>query len=91
MPEFETAMNTLKIGEVSQPVETSFGLHLIEVLERKSDDVSKERERNNARQALRERKLEDATDSWQREVRDRAYVEFRTTRQSQQCPQQEHA
>ncbi|WP_373989313.1 peptidylprolyl isomerase [Duganella sp. BuS-21] len=77
MPEFEAAMNNLKIGEVSQPVETSFGLHLIEVLERKSDDVSKERERNNARQALRERKMEEATESWQREVRDRAYVEYR--------------
>jgi peptidyl-prolyl cis-trans isomerase SurA len=77
MPEFEAAMNGLKIGEVSQPVETSFGLHLIEVLERKSDDVSKERERNNARQALRDRKLEEAAESWQREVRDRAYVEYR--------------
>jgi hypothetical protein len=53
MPEFETAMNNLKIGEVSEPVETSFGLHLIEVLERKSDDVSKERERNNARRPPR--------------------------------------
>jgi peptidyl-prolyl cis-trans isomerase SurA len=78
MPEFEAAMNNLKIGEVGQPVETSFGLHLIEVLERKSDDVSKERERNNARQAIRDRKMEEATDSWQREVRDRAYVEYRT-------------
>jgi peptidyl-prolyl cis-trans isomerase SurA len=77
MPEFEAAMNALKIGEVSQPVETSFGVHLIEVLERKTDDVSKERERNNARQALRDRKLEEATESWQREVRDRAYVEYR--------------
>ena len=77
MPEFEAAMNNLKIGEVSQPVETSFGLHLIEVLERKTDDLSKERERNNARQALRDRKLEEATESWQREVRDRAYVEYR--------------
>ncbi len=78
VPEFEAAMNNLKIGEVSQPVETSFGIHLIEVLERKSDDVSKERERNTARQAIRERKVEEAAESWQREVRDRAYVEYRT-------------
>ncbi|MRX10363.1 molecular chaperone SurA [Pseudoduganella sp. FT25W] len=77
MPEFEAAMNNLKIGEVSEPVETSFGIHLIQVLERKTDDVSKERERTNARQALRDRKLEEATESWQREVRDRAYVEYR--------------
>jgi peptidyl-prolyl cis-trans isomerase SurA len=77
VPEFESAMNALKPGEVSEPVESSFGYHLIEVLERKSDDVSKERVRNAARQAIRERKLEEATESWQREVRDRAYVEMR--------------
>jgi peptidyl-prolyl cis-trans isomerase SurA len=78
VPEFETAMNALKPGEVSAPVETSFGFHLIEVLERKSEDLSKEKQRNAARQAIRERKLEEATEDWQRQVRDRAYVEFRT-------------
>jgi peptidyl-prolyl cis-trans isomerase SurA len=77
VPEFESAMNTLKAGELSDPVESSFGFHLIEVLERKIDDVSKEKKRNAARQALRERKLEEATEDWQRQVRDRAYVEFR--------------
>jgi peptidyl-prolyl cis-trans isomerase SurA len=77
VPEFETAMNALKPGEVSQPIESSFGFHLIEVLERKSDDVSKEKQRAAARNALRERKLEEATENWAREVRDRAYVEFR--------------
>ncbi|OEZ85428.1 chaperone SurA precursor [Janthinobacterium sp. HH106] len=77
VPEFETAMNALKPGEVSQPIESSFGFHLIEVLERKSDDVSKEKKRAAARNALRERKLEEATENWAREVRDRAYVEFR--------------
>jgi peptidyl-prolyl cis-trans isomerase SurA len=77
VPEFESAMNALKIGELSGPVESSFGVHLIEVQERKTDDVSKEKKRNAARQALRERKLEEATEDWQRQVRDRAYVEFR--------------
>ncbi|WP_256077903.1 peptidylprolyl isomerase [Massilia sp. YIM B04103] len=77
LPEFEAAMNALKPGEVSGPVESSFGYHLIEVLERKTDDVSKEKQRNEARMALRERKLVEAVEDWQRQVRDRAYVEFR--------------
>ena len=77
VPEFEQAMNALKPGQVSEPVETSFGYHLIEVLERKSDDVSKEKKRAEARNALRERKMVEATEDWQRQVRDRAYVEFR--------------
>ncbi|MEB0135790.1 peptidylprolyl isomerase [Actimicrobium sp. CCC2.4] len=77
VPEFERAMNLLKPGEVSAPIETPFGYHLIEVLERKSQDVSQERKRLSARQALRERKLEEATQDWIRQLRDRAYVEYR--------------
>jgi len=77
VPEFEQAMNGLKLGQVSEPIESSFGYHLIEVLERKSDDVSKEKQRAAARNALRERKLVEAVEDWQRQVRDRAYVEFR--------------
>jgi peptidyl-prolyl cis-trans isomerase SurA len=77
LPEFEAVMNSLKLGEVSEPVETSFGYHLIEVLERKSEDLSKEKQRNAARNAIRERKTEEAAEDWQRQVRDRAYVEFR--------------
>ncbi|HSY26361.1 MAG TPA: peptidylprolyl isomerase, partial [Burkholderiaceae bacterium] len=76
-PEFEQAMNALPPGGVSDPVQTSLGYHLIQVVERKSDDVSKERQRLLARQAIRERKLDEATQDWLRTTRDRAYVEFR--------------
>ena len=77
VPEFERAMDALKPGEVSEPIESPFGFHLIQVLERKKDDVSKERQRLIARQAIRERKLDEATNEWLRQLRDRAYVEYR--------------
>jgi peptidyl-prolyl cis-trans isomerase SurA len=77
VPEFLTPMNALKIGEVSGVVETQYGFHLIQVLERKSEDQSKEKKRALARQVIRDRKLAEATEEWLRQVRDRAYVEFR--------------
>lgn len=77
VPEFETAMNALKPGEVSGIVQSPFGFHLIQVVERKSEDVSKDKERNLARQVIRERKTQEATEDWARQLRDRAYVEFR--------------
>ena len=78
VPEFERAMDALKPGEVSEPVESPFGYHLIQVIERKTDDVSQERQRKQARLALRERKIEEATEEWLRQLRDRTYVEYRT-------------
>ncbi len=78
VPEFEQAMNKLKPNEVSEPVETQFGYHLIQVLERKNDDMSKDRQRAAARQAVRDRKADEALQDWLRQLRDRAYVEFRT-------------
>lgn len=77
VPEFEQAMNKLQIGQISEPVQSPFGFHLIKVTERKSDELSPERKRVAARQALRERKSEEELQSWIRELRDRAYVEFR--------------
>jgi peptidyl-prolyl cis-trans isomerase SurA len=77
LPEFETPMNALKIGDVSDVIQTPFGLHLIQVLERKSEDTSKDRERSTARQVLTERKRQEALEDWSRQIRDRAYVEFR--------------
>jgi peptidyl-prolyl cis-trans isomerase SurA len=77
VPEFEQAMNALAIGGVSDPVATRFGLHLIQVQERRSVAPDTKQLRDQARQALRERKFEDAYNDWVREVRGRAYVEFR--------------
>ena len=77
VPEFEKAMNALKPGEISQPIRTPFGYHLIEVIDRKKQDVAQDRMRLLARQAIRERKIEEATEGWLRELRDRAYVEMR--------------
>jgi peptidyl-prolyl cis-trans isomerase SurA len=62
---------------VSGIVQSPFGFHLVQVVERKSEDVSKEKERGMARQVIRERKLQEAVEDWARQVRDRAYVEFR--------------
>ena len=77
VPEFEQAMNALQIGQVSEPVQTPFGFHLIKVEERRSEDMSKERQRLVAKQALRQRKGEEAYQEWVRQLRDRAYVEYR--------------
>jgi peptidyl-prolyl cis-trans isomerase SurA len=77
VPEFEQAMNALQIGQVSEPVQTPFGFHLIQVQERRTEDLSKERQRLVAKQALRQRKGEEAYQEWVRQLRDRAYVEYR--------------
>jgi len=77
VPEFERAMDNLKIGEVSQPVRSPFGWHLIQVLERRTEDASADRKRLLARQALRARKSDEAYQDWLRQMRDRAYVELR--------------
>ena len=77
VPEFERAMDELKSGEISQPVKSQFGYHLIQVLERRVADVSMERRRLQARQALRERRVDEAFQDWLRQLRDRTYVEIR--------------
>jgi len=77
VPDFERAYAGLKIGEVSEPVRTPFGYHLIQVLERRSADMSAERRRLQARQALRDRKSDDAYQEWLRQLRDQTYVELK--------------
>ena len=77
VPEFEQAMNELKPNQVSRPVRSPFGYHLIEVLERRTQEVPSDRQRQAARQAIRERKLDEAYQDWLRQARDRAYIDIR--------------
>lgn len=77
VPEFERAMNALQPGEISPPVKSPFGWHLIQVVERRLQDVTDERKRNAARMALRERKADEAYEDWVRQLRDSTYVDYR--------------
>ncbi len=79
VPEFERAMDALAPGQLSEPVRSPFGLHLIQVIERRSDRASPERQRMLARQALRERRVDEAYEEWVRQLRDSTYVEYRNT------------
>ncbi len=77
VPPFEKAMNELTPGQISAPVRSPFGWHIIQVLERRKQDMTKEATRLKARQEIRTRKSEEAYEDWIRELRDRAYVELR--------------
>jgi len=77
VPEFETAMNALPINGVSDPVVSRFGVHLIQVIERRKMALDAKQQREQARNALREQKFDDAYTDWVRDLRARAYVEMR--------------
>ncbi len=77
VPQFEKAMNELKDNQISQPIRTQFGWHIIQVIERRTQDMSKEAARLKARQEIRAKKADEAYQDWIRELRDRAYVELR--------------
>ncbi len=80
VPEFEQAMNRLRPGEVSEPVVTQFGVHLIQVQNRRETEMSPEKQRDFARAEIREQKLRAAYDDWVRQLRQTAYVEYRINR-----------
>ncbi|QTD47208.1 peptidylprolyl isomerase [Ottowia testudinis] len=77
VPEFEQAMNNLNPGQVSDPVISRFGVHLIRVDARREQVLTAAEQRQLARNMLREKKAQEAFDTWAREVRGRAYVEYR--------------
>ncbi len=80
VPPFERAMDALQPGEVSEPIQSPFGWHLIQVLDRQVEDVSDERKRTAARNALKARKADEAFEDWLRQLRDRSFVDLRTDR-----------
>jgi len=77
VPEFERVMNQLRDNELSQPFQSPFGWHIVQVQERRSEGLSEERKRAVARNAIRARKAEEAYTDWLRQTRDRAFVEYR--------------
>ena len=77
VPEFEQVMNGLRPGQLAEPLVSRFGVHLIEVTDRRNAPLSDQDQRTVARNALREKKLEEAYTSWVDDVRSRAYVEMR--------------
>jgi peptidyl-prolyl cis-trans isomerase SurA len=77
VPEFEEALNALAPGQIADPVVTRFGVHLIQLAERRQATMSPREQREVVRNLVRERKLDDAYVQWSQEVRGRAYVELR--------------
>jgi peptidyl-prolyl cis-trans isomerase SurA len=77
VPRFEQAMEGLKPNELSDPFDTEFGWHIVQVLGRRERDNTEELIRSSAREAIRRRKLEEAREAWMRRLRDEAYVEYR--------------
>ena len=78
VPDFEHAMDRLAVNEISQPVRTPFGWHLIQVIERRKQDVTQQRRRDEARKAIRQRKSDEQFEEFVRQLRDRTYVEYKT-------------
>jgi peptidyl-prolyl cis-trans isomerase SurA len=83
VPQFEQAMNAMQPGELGRPFATQFGMHLAQVLERRSQDNTNQFLRNQAREAITERKAEEDLDSWLRRLRDEAYVDIRLGQENQ--------
>jgi peptidyl-prolyl cis-trans isomerase SurA len=77
VPEFEQVMNRLRPGQVAEPLVSRFGVHLIEVTDRRNAPMSDQEQRTLARNALREKKFDEAYATWVEDIRGRAYVEMR--------------
>ncbi|MEO7390850.1 MAG: peptidylprolyl isomerase [Ramlibacter sp.] len=77
VPEFEDVLNSLAPGQIGEPLISRFGVHLIQLLERRQATLSQREQREVARGLVREKKLDEAYTQWAQDVRGRAYVELR--------------
>lgn len=77
VPEFQTAMENAEIGEITQPVKTDYGWHIIKVVERRQHNISDQLRERMARNVLHERKYQDELDIWLRKIRSEAYVDIK--------------
>ena len=77
VPGFEQALNALKPGEISEPLASRFGVHLIQLMDRREAKLTLREQREMVRSTVREKKLDEAYATWAQEVRGRAYVEYR--------------
>ncbi|MEO5573836.1 MAG: peptidylprolyl isomerase [Gammaproteobacteria bacterium] len=78
VPQFEAAMNALEPGKTSEPFQTQFGWHIVQVVERRDHDNTADLQKSKAREAIRQRKGDEALQAWLRMLRDEAYIEFKT-------------
>ena len=77
VPEFEKVMSETQPGGISEPFQSNFGWHILQVEERRRQDMSEEFRRNRARQMLQRRRFDEELDGWLREIRQNAYVEIK--------------
>ena len=77
VPEFDAAMDETPVGEISTPVRSQFGWHILEVLERRDQDMTTTATRNKAMNYLHQRKYEEELDAWLRQIRDEAFVDIK--------------
>ena len=77
VPEFEEMMLAMDVGPISQPFETEYGWHILQVTDRRQYDGTEEVRRDGARRAIRQQKVDERRQSWLRRLRDEAYVEYR--------------
>jgi len=77
VPEFEEVMDSLSKNQVSKPFKSRYGWHIVQVLARRQHDNTKKAIRVKAEQQIRKRKFEAELQSWQRQLREEAYVEYR--------------